>query len=92
MKNLVCFERYKKKGVLRILSSFNINFQQIRNFSKFLEEVFKKVRITLWPRLGGGNEMEWKEMKIIILEYYSFSLFGSFNEGNEKFIPLFGSL
>ena len=82
----------KKKSVFRILSSFNINFQQIRNFSKFLEEVFKKVRITLRPRLGGGNEMEWKEMKIIILEYYSFSLFGSFNEGNGKFIPLFGSL
>ena len=54
MKNLVCFEHYKKKGVLRILSSFNINFQHIRNFSKFLEEVFKKVKITLKLKLNFG--------------------------------------
>ena len=52
MKSLVCFENYKKKGVLRILSSFNINFQHIRNFSKFLEEVFKKVKITLKLNFG----------------------------------------
>ena len=31
-------------------------------------------------------------MKRIILEYYSLSLFGSFNGENKKFIPLFGSL
>ena len=36
--------------------------------------------------------MELKGMKIIILEYSSLPLFGSFNDGNEKFIPLFGSL
>ena len=44
----------KKKGVLKILSSFNINFQHIRNFSKFLEEVFKKVKITLKLKLNFG--------------------------------------
>ena len=31
-------------------------------------------------------------MKIIILEYSSIPLFVSFNGGNEKSIPLFGSL
>ena len=36
--------------------------------------------------------MEWKEMTRIILEYFSIPLFGSFNRGNEKLIPLFGSL
>ena len=36
--------------------------------------------------------MEWKGMKRIILEYYSLPLFGSFNGGNGKPIPLFGSL
>ena len=43
-------------------------------------------------RLGGGNGMKWKRMKKIILEYSSFSLFGSFNGGNGKLIPLFESL
>ena len=47
---------------------------------------------TLRPRLGGGNRMEWKEMKRIILEYSLILLFGSFNKGNGKLIPLFGSL
>ena len=36
--------------------------------------------------------MKWKEMKRIILEYSSISLFGSFNGGNRNLIPLFGSL
>ena len=31
-------------------------------------------------------------MKRIILGYFSLLLFESFNGGNEKFIPLFGSL
>ena len=39
------------------------------------------------PRLGGGNGM-----KIIILEYSSIPLFGSFDRENEKLISLFGSL
>ena len=39
------------------------------------------------PHLRGG-----KGMKIIILEYSSIPLFGSFNGGNGKSIPLFGSL
>ena len=43
-------------------------------------------------RLEGGNGMKWKEMKKIILEYSSIPLFGSFNGGNRKLIPLFGSL
>ena len=46
----------------------------------------------LSPRLGGGNGIEWKALKRIILEYSSIPLFGSFNKGNEKSIPLFGSL
>ena len=46
----------------------------------------------LRPRLGGGNEMEWKWMIRIILEYSSLPMFGSFNGGNGKLIPLFGSL
>ena len=43
--------------------------------------------ISLKPPLRGG-----KGMKIIILEYSSLPLFGSFNRGNEKSIPLFESL
>ena len=43
-------------------------------------------------RLEGGNGMKWKEMKKIILEYSSIPLFGSFNGGNRKLIPLFESL
>ena len=50
------------------------------------------LRGLLRPRLGGGNGMEWKGMKRIILEYSSIPLFGSFNGGNGKSIPLFGSL
>ena len=42
--------------------------------------------------MGGGNGMEWKGIKRIILEYFSLLLFGSFNGGNGKSIPLFGSL
>ena len=48
--------------------------------------------MTLRLRLGGENGMEWKGMKRIILEYSSLPLFGSFNGGNGKLIPLFGSL
>ena len=44
------------------------------------------------PHLGGGNEMEWKWIKIIILEYSSLPFFGNFNGGNGKSISLFGSL
>ena len=36
--------------------------------------------------------MEWKIMKRIILKYSFIPLFGSFNGGNGKLIPLFGSL
>ena len=42
--------------------------------------------------LEGGNGIEWKRMKRIILEYSSLPLFGSFNGENGKSIPLFGSL
>ena len=42
--------------------------------------------------LGGVNRIEWNEMKRIFLEYSSFPLFGSFNRGNKKSIPLFESL
>ena len=43
-------------------------------------------------RLGGGNVIEWKWMKRIILEYSSIPLFKSFNGGNRKPILLFESL
>ena len=49
-------------------------------------------KASLRSRLGGGNGMEWKGMKRIIFEYSSIPLFESFNEGNGKSIPLFGSL
>ena len=42
-------------------------------------------------RLRGAKGMELKGMKIIILEYSSLPLFGSFNDGNRKSISLFGS-
>ena len=32
------------------------------------------------PRLGGGNRIEWKWMKKIILEYFSLPLFESLSE------------
>ena len=35
---------------------------------------------------------EWNGIKRIFLEYSSLLLFESFNGGNGKFIPLFGSL
>ena len=35
---------------------------------------------------------KWNGIKGIFLEYSSLLLFGSFNEGNGRFIPLFGSL
>ena len=45
--------------------------------------------VTFRLRLGGGNGMEWKGIKKIILEYSSILLFESFNGGNGKFISLF---
>ena len=47
---------------------------------------------SLSPCLGGGNGIKWKKMKRIILKYSFIPLFGSFNSGNRKSIPLFGSL
>ena len=44
------------------------------------------------PRLGGGNGIEWKGMKRIILKYSSLPLFGSCNGGNRKLILLFENL
>ena len=49
-------------------------------------------KTTFRPHLGGRNGMELKWMKKIILEYSSLPLFGNFNGGNEKLIPLFRSL
>ena len=53
---------------------------------------YLRTSTTIRSRLGGGNGIEWKEMKRIILEYSSLPLFGSFNGGNGKLIPLFRSL
>ena len=36
------------------------------------------------PHLGGVNEMKWKWMKKIILEYSFIPLFGSFNGMNKS--------
>ena len=47
---------------------------------------------TLRPCLGGGNEIQWKWLKRIILEYSSIPLFWSLNGGNGKLISLFESL
>ena len=48
------------------------------------EELIFKVNapFPLRLRLEGGNGMEWKGIKIIILEYSSLLLFRSFNGGN----------
>ena len=48
--------------------------------------------IFLSPHLEGGNRMEWKLIKRIILKYSSLPLFGSFNGGNRKLILLFENL
>ena len=50
------------------------------------------LRNRLRLRLEGGNEMELKDIKRMILEYSSLFLFGSFNRRNGKSIPLFWSL
>ena len=63
------------------------------HFPQNLEEMkLELMNFLLSPCLGGGNVMEWKGMKIIILEYSSLLFFGSFNGGNKKFISLFESL
>ena len=56
------------------------------------DSYFTLVHRTFRSCLGGENGMEWKGMKRIILEYSSIPLFGSFNGGNGKSIPLFESL
>ena len=50
------------------------------------------LRNRLRLRLEGGNEIELKDIKRMILEYSSLFLFGSFNRRNGKSIPLFWSL
>ena len=42
--------------------------------------------------MKGGNEIEWKWMKKIILEYSFIPLFESINGDNGESISLFGSL
>ena len=57
--------------------------------------VKKSLNLISFPSIPsnlGKNEIEWKQMKRIILEYFFFPLLGSFNGGNGKLIPLFGSL
>ena len=54
--------------------------------------ILNKYMIYSKPLFGSR---EWNEMKMNEennLEYYSLSLFESFNRGNGKSIPLFGSL
>ena len=52
----------------------------------------RNLKLSLSPCMEGGDGMEWKEIKRIILEYSSLPLFWSFNWGNRKSIPLFGTL
>ena len=57
-----------------------------------LHFILNKYMIYSKPLFGSSK---WNEMKMNEennLEYYSLSLFGSFNRGNGKSIPLFGSL
>ena len=49
-------------------------------------------KLSLRPCLGEGNEMKWKGIKRLIVEYSSLPLFGSFNRRNGKSIPLFENL
>jgi len=70
------FEYYMLACVLHCYNILKI-YYSLLSLTRFLR-----------PRLGGGNGMEWKGMKRIILEYSSFLLFGSFNGGNRKFILL----
>ena len=54
--------------------------------------ILNKYMIYSKPLFGSSK---WNEMKMNEennLEYYSLSLFGSFNRGNGISIPLFGSL
>ena len=74
------------------LSSLQLNMFKNHIFSIFLFPFFHFSKIhpikqTLTPRLEG-----WNGMERIILEYSFLPLFGSFNGGNEKPIPLFESL
>ena len=71
---------------------FVSNFYQFKILTHFLWFRDKDKFIKLRPRLRERNGIEWKGIKKIILEYSSLPLFGSFNEGNGKLIPLFGSL
>ena len=58
---------------------------------KKFDYMIKEPLVPTDPKASFGKR-EWKEMKRIILEYSFFPLFGSFNGGNAKLIPLFGSL
>ena len=55
------------------------------------EPTIKSLNFSQFGSRWGGNGMELKGMKIIILEYSSLPLFRSFNEGNRKSISLFES-
>ena len=53
----------------------------------FLVVLFVQPLALVWE-----EGIEWKGMKRLILEYFFLPLFGSFNGGNGKSIPLFESL
>ena len=58
-----------------------INTKQEKTKPRNQHQTIKGERPTI-TRLGGGNGMEWKGMKKIILEYSFILLFGSSNGGN----------
>ena len=72
-------------------NGMNFSFPLLKLPNKGREEYSKIILFILFHSIPfsqikalfeGENGMEWKEMKIIILEYSSLSLFGSFNWGN----------
>ena len=86
-----------KKSLVAIITILNCVLQWT------IKKVYTGVKVALgesldWIKikdnfhLRGGNGMEWKWMKRIILEYSSLPLFESFNRGNGKSILLSGSL
>ena len=69
---MITIKKGKKKNVDAHLEHF-LNQKKKKTMTKFFFESF-----TVRPRLGGGNEMEWKKMKKIILKYSSLYLVWEF--------------
>ena len=76
-----------------ISNTWQSTFNSIAMKGKFKRRNFRGTFITTnLQRCVSFGRREWNGIKGIFLEYFSLLLFGSFNEGNGRFIPLFGSL